>query len=228
MFQNQNIKNVNVLTVIMVLGSLWGFSEVVLNEIIKSSGIPFRGGLLVGFGMFILGISMGVVKRTSIMLLLPFFVAILLQMGIPILGISDFCRPNSCVAIGLQAFALAGAVGFAGKRLKSNRIVQVVAGACAGLISAGIFYFIGLRVAPCPYLLSFNHAGGFAKFMVFEGLVWAAFAAIFYPVGFWAGEKIKYQMFDYATKRPVIYFSTVTGIVVSSWFTIAVTFAISG
>lgn len=214
--------------IIMIVGSLWGLSEVFLNETIKSAGLPFRAGILVGAGMLLMGMAMGVLKRPVFIIVIPFLVIALLQLGMPVLGVSVFCRPNSCVAIGLQAFALAGVAGFAMGKFNFSRRTQVITGACAALVSAVSFYFIGLRVAPCNYLLSFNYLGGFFKFMLVEGMVWAAFSAIFFPAGIWLGEKISFPLFNFARKKPVFYYSTASGFVIFCWLVITATIASSG
>ena len=52
------------------------------------------------------------------------------------------------------------------------------------VIAVGL-YWAWLQMAPCNYVFSFG--GG--AFVVREGLVWAGFSALLFPLGFLAGTK---------------------------------------
>ena len=200
----------------------------VLNEWIRAARLPFRAGILVGIGMLIMGIFIRVTKRSYALLLIPVLVILLKQMVVPILGVSVLCKANSCIAVGLQAFALAGVVGITWRKSNNGLMTLMATGAGSGLLSAALFYFIGLRVAPCPYLLSLNHPAGFTTFILTEGFAWAAFSAVLFPLGYWLGEKVSNPISDFANRRPGYYYAAVAGFVISCWLVIAATIAAGG
>jgi len=226
--KNSKLKFKNVLIFIIVLSSIWGLSEVVLNEWMRSARLPFRAGILAGIGMLTMGILIRVTKRSYTLLVIPILVVLLKQMAVPILGVSVLCKANSCIAVGLQAFALAGVVGITWRKLNNGLMALMATGAGSGLLSAALFYFVGLRVAPCPHLLSLNHPGGFATFILTEGFAWAAFSAALFPLGYWLGEKVSNPISNFANRRPGYYYAAVAGFVISSWLAIAVTVAAVG
>jgi hypothetical protein len=85
-------------------------------------------------------------------------------------------------------------------------------GALAAITASIGFYFIGMQVAPCQYLLSFSPAG----FIVTEGLIWAAFSAISLPLGYLAGEKLAAITPAVLTRQPV-YYAISTSTVLLCW-----------
>jgi hypothetical protein len=213
---------------LIVLASLWGFSEVVMNEWIRSFILPLRAAILTGIGMLTMGLLLGVLKRPLTLIILPFIVIALKQLVVPILGMSVLCKANSCAAVALQAFALAGAYGIFMRRGNPSLTKKAATGASAALVSSISFFLIGLKLAPCKYLLSYNQAGGFMSFMVNEGLIWTLLAAISFPVGFWLGEKLRQPVLNYARKKPGFYYSYSAGLVISCWVAIALTIAAAG
>ncbi|HUT77179.1 MAG TPA: hypothetical protein VM285_05810 [Polyangia bacterium] len=211
---------------VLVLGSLWGVAEVVLNDTIKAVEFPFRAGALVGFGMLVMGALLGFARRPLALLAIPLVAVSIKQLVVPIAGATVLCKANSCIAVLLQATVLAGAAGFALEAIQRRSAARVAAGAGAGLLSAVPFYFVGLAVAPCNYLLSFDRAGGFAAFMVQEGLVWAAFAAVLFPAGYWIGVRVREPLGALEARRPAVYCGTALGVTVCCWIGAALAIAI--
>ena len=101
---------------------------------------------------------------------------------------------------------------------------RVTTGFSAGLLSGGAFYFAGMQVAPCQYLVSFDRPGGFVAFMAAEGLLWAAFAGVLFPVGYWVGVRIGRNV-PVLSRRPVLYYAGSALIVLCCWLASALAIA---
>ena len=193
---------------ILVLGSLWGFSEVVLSNAIQASGIAFRAGILAGIGMGIMGIALGFNRKVLPLIGIALVTILAKQLVVPVLQCSVLCKANSCAAVFLQGGALCGVAAIAGQKLHSAQPARLITPISAALVSAGAFYFIGMGLAPCPYLLSFNHSGGLLSFMAIEGLAWAAFSTILFPAGYTIGLVLKNTLPEMKTAKPVTYYIT--------------------
>jgi hypothetical protein len=211
---------------VLVLGSLWGVAEVVLNDAVRASGLPFRAGVLAGFGMLAMGALLGYGRRPLSLLAIPLVAVAIKQLVVPVAGAAVACKANSCIAVLLQAGALAAVAGLAMRGIERRGAARVAAGAGAGLLSAVPFYFAGLAVAPCNYLLSFDRAGGFAAFMVQEGLVWAAFAAVLFPLGYALGARVREPLAALGHRRPALTLGTALGVTFCCWAGAAVAIAL--
>lgn len=216
---------VDVLIAIVVLGSLWGLSEVVLGGAIRAAGLPYWAGILTGVGIGIMGIAVGVLRKPSMLAGIALVAILCKQLVVPILHVSVMCKANSCLAVMLEGLALAGVVSLAGRKLDRGYLAQIASGASAPLLAAAAFYFVGMRVAPCRYLLSFNRPGGFVAFLAVEGLVWAVFSAILFPVGYWVGARLRETILALRMRKPLFYYTTFAALVVSCW--VASAFAIT-
>jgi hypothetical protein len=211
----------NIAIAVLVLGSLWGVAEVVLNDTIRAADLPFRAGILTGFGMLAMGLLLGFARRPLAILGVPVIAVLVKQLVVPILGASVLCKANSCIAVLLEASLLAGVAGLAMRGIERSVIARAGAGAGAGLAAAVPFYFVGLAVAPCAYLMSFDRAGGFAAFMVQEGLVWAAFSAVLFPVGWAIGARVREPLFALESRHPAAYCGAALGVAAFCWATAA-------
>ncbi|MBU1747764.1 MAG: hypothetical protein KKA73_08740, partial [Chloroflexi bacterium] len=155
----------DILIAVLVLGSLWGLAEVVLSSALRTAGLPFRAGILTGIGVGLLAIAVGAFRRPAMLVLIPLIAILCKQLVVPILSVSVMCKANSCLAVMLEGLAVTGVVYLAGRRLDRSRLLQIASGATGALLAAGVFYFAGMQVAPCQYLLSFGGVTGFARFM---------------------------------------------------------------
>ncbi len=133
-------------------------------------------------------------------------------LGVPLMHLTVACKANACIAVAAEAasFSLMAAVLI--RKNGGNVYLRMVGGAAAALLASAGFYLIGTHVAPCNYLSSFGNVGGF---VVKEGLIWAAFAAVFVPFGYILGETLtaRYQLM---TQRAVAYYTTSGSVIVSS------------
>jgi hypothetical protein len=206
-----------VLVGLLVLGSVWGFLEVVLGGAMKAGGIPYKGDVLTGLGMLLMGIALALYRKPLLLIAIAAVAVGVRQLSIPILHLSTFCKANSSIAVLLGGSALAGAAAVAGRRLQRGARARVITGFAAGLTAALSFFFIGMRVAPCRYLLSFNRAGGLVAFLGAEGIIWAALCAALFPAGYRVGESLRQGVFDLREARPALYYSASLTLAACCW-----------
>jgi hypothetical protein len=215
----------DVLIGLVVLGSVWGLLEVVLGGAMKAGGVPYRGDVLTGLGMLLMGIALALYRKPAALIGIAAVAIAMRQLSVPILHLSTFCKANSCLAVMLGGAAIAGAAALGGRGLHRKLSTRAMAGFAAGLTAGIAFYFIGMRVAPCPYLLSFNRAGGFAAFMQAESLVWAALCAVLFPAGYRLGETLRAGVFEMRAARPAFYYAASLALVGFAWLASAVAIA---
>lgn len=202
---------------VVVLGSLWGLSEVVLNGVIRAAGLPYRAAILTGIGMGLMAIAVAVFRKPLPLLGMAVVTMAVKQLVVPILHVGLSCKANSCLAVSLEALALAGAVAVVGRRLDRNAVVRMVSAASAALVAAGAFHYLGIRFAPCNYLLSFNRPGGLLAFYAAEGVPWAVASALLFPMGYRLGEWLSANAPALRTRQPLAYYATNAALVLGSW-----------
>lgn len=213
------------LVTVLVLGSLWGFAEVVLGGAMKLAGVPYRSGILTGLGVGLMALGLAVLSRPALLPGMALVAACCKQLVVPILQVSFMCKANSCLAVLLDGVALFGVVALVGRWLDKSLPVRVMSGASAALLAAVGFYFLGMRLAPCNYLLSFNRPGGLAAFLGAEGLVWMIFSAVFFPLGYAAGKRASDVISAWRVSRPSLYYIIAIAIIAFSWLASALAIA---
>ncbi|MCX7682174.1 MAG: hypothetical protein N2508_09470 [Anaerolineae bacterium] len=216
---------IDYLVAVLVLGSLWGFAEVVLGGAMKIAKVPYRSGILTGLGVGLMALAVGAFRRPALLPGMALVAACCKQLVVPILRVSFMCKANSCLAVLLDGVALCGVVALAGRWLDKSYPTRVASGASAALLAAVGFYLIGMRLAPCQYLLSFNRPGGLLAFLGAEGLVWMIFSAIFFPVGYAVGRKAGDVIPAWRVGRASLYYALAAAIVAFSWLASALAIA---
>ena len=225
MKKREHLKTIDILIVILILGSLWGLSEVILNGIIQQTGIPYRTGILVGVGMGLMGISVGIFKKSSFLIGIAVIAILCKLLVVPILHVSIMCKANSCLAVIIDSLALTGAVVLIGHKMYKKLRYRIIGGLVAGLSAGVVFYFVGMKAAPCPSLLTFAGLQGFGLFLLNKCLVWMVFSGIFFPVGYILGNRLKDIVFVIRIEKPLFYYATSVTLIVCCW--LAVAFAIT-
>jgi len=210
---------------IILFGSLWGLSEAVIGDLIRTTGIPFRAGILTGIGIGILGAALGLYRMPAVLPLIALTTALSKQLVVPILGFSLLCKANSCAALLLLGFSVTGMTFLTGSHLKRSTFLRAATALSAVLIAAFAFYFIGMRLAPCAYLLSFAGAGGLQSFMFREGLVWALFAALLFPAGYRLGERMRDDIVSLRVQKPAWFYATSGVLIAGSWLALVLSIA---
>ncbi len=196
--------SVGLLIGILVLGSLWGLSEVAVGGGLKAVEFPYRAGLLTGIGMGVTGIALAYFKRPFMAIGIGLVAAMVNLLVVPVLQVSVMCKANSCIAVFMEASSLGLIAALLSTRTNGNVYTRMGTGAVAALVASAAFYFVGTRVAPCNYLLSFATPGAF---VVKEGLVWAAFSAVLLPLGYLAGERLALRDVPLFTPKRLYYAS---------------------
>ena len=203
----------NILLAILVFGSLWGLSEVVLGGVLKSSGFPYRAGLLTGVAMGIMGVALAMSRKWLMPIGIGVVAGLVTLLVVPVLHVSPMCKANSCLALILEAGSLSAAAVLVGGKATKSAHGRMAMGGGAALTASAAFYFAGIHFAPCPYLLSFT-AG---SFVMTEGIVWAAFSAIMFPLGYAIGEKLAVRQFPVLSPESVLYYSGGAAVVAVCW-----------
>jgi len=189
---------------IIVFGSIWGLSEVALGGGLQAANFPYRAGLLTGIGIAIMGTALAIYKKPAMLIGIGLVTVLVKLLAVPILHISVMCKANSCIAVFTEAVALSLVAFLLMSKMGESVHARIGAGASAAILASVGFYFVGMQVAPCQYLLSFTPGG----FIVTEGLIWAAFSAILLPLGYLAGEKLAAINSQVLTRRPIYYITS--------------------
>lgn len=215
-------KSLDSLPLILLLGSLWGLSEILLNEAVRSLNLPMRAAILTGVGMFLLGAGYFLLNKPSLLFWIPVVAVALKQVGVPLTGMSVMCKANSCIAVLLEGFALAGAAMLLTSKNKKGSFAYMTAGLSAGVISGVAFYFIGLKVAPCNYLRSFAGTTGFISYFIREAMAWGVFSAALFPLGVLTAKKFEAHISDFVNSKPFAYNVSVCTLIALSWLISAI------
>jgi len=197
---------------VLVFGSIWGLLEVAMGGGLQVAKFPYRAGLLTGIGIAIMGIALAIYKQPTMLIGIGLGTVLVKLLAVPILHISVMCKANSCIAVFTEAVVLSLVAFLLMSEMSKSVHARMGAGALAAIVASVGFYFIGMQVAPCKYLLSFTPG----RFIVTEGLIWAAFSAIFLPVGYLAGEKLAAITPPVLTRWP-IYYTVSASIVLLCW-----------
>jgi len=206
-YQVKKFSKAEILLAILALGSICGLIEVVFSGLLSKMGFPYRSALLVGLGFGVIGFGYAIFRKPLLAVWIGLVAIFCKQLGVLILNVSVMCKMNSCVAVFLEYAALAIIAITLMSKMTEKISARLITGGAAALIGAGAFYFIGMRVAPCNYLLSFNHAGGLVDFMVAEGLVWAGFSIVLFPLGWLAGEKASGKIGNIIFSKPRLFYA---------------------
>jgi hypothetical protein len=204
----------DILIALIVIGSIWGFLEVGLGGAMKAGNIPYKGDILTGLGIGLMALGFAIFRKPVMLIGIAAVAVLVRQTAIPILHLPTFCKANSCLAVMLGGGALTGSVALADRWIGTSKASRVAAGLSAGLMAGIGFYFIGMRVAPCRYLMSFNRPGGFVAWMAHEGLIWAGLGAVFFPLGYLVGERVRDRVLGLRLASPSLYYAA-SGIVIA-------------
>lgn len=210
----QRARTLDTFLVILVLGSLWGLFEVLLGGAMRAAKFPYASAVLVGLGLGTMGVGLALVRRPAPLLGIPVVAVLCKQLVVPILGVSVLCKANSCLAVLLEGAALVGVAALLGRG--RGELHRMGVGAAAGLAGAGAFWAVGRYVAPCAYLLSFDSPAGLVRFLAVEGLLWAAFSATFFPLGYRTGEWLGVRL-PVARTRPALFYGASAFLVLGCW-----------
>ncbi len=215
------ITGLDALIALLVLGSLWGLSEVALGRVVRELVPPLRAAALTGAGMACMGLFIGMTGKTARLPLVALVAVLATQLCVPLLRCSLLCKANTSLAVMLHGLALAGAVHFLVAAPAGGAVRRGAAAFGAAIVSAAPFYYVGMRLAPCAYLLSFNQPLGVFSFLLREGLVWAAFSAVLFPAGYALGTRLAGPLASFGMARPLLRLAAPGAAIVFCWLAIA-------
>ena len=215
----------DIIMVILILGTLWGLSEVVFDDMLRASGVPLRAAILTGIGMGLLGIAVGMGKKGLILPGIALVTVAARQLAVPLLGCTFLCKANASAAVLLEGMALAGVVACTGRFVDRGISARALTAAAGALMAAAAFYVVGTRLAPCEYLLSFTASGGLLSFMYGEGLSWAAASALGFPLGYALGTRAVEPVTHLRAEQPVSFYVSSALLLAACWIAIAATIA---
>jgi len=172
----------------LALGAVWGFSEVVLGNFLRTTSFQFSSALLTGIGMATMAVVIASRKPIYSLLGIVPVAVVIKQLGVPLLGVSVMCEANSCLAVGLEAGGLAGMAIIFNQKMERGVLARIMVPASGAILAALAFWIIGRHVAPCNYLLSFSNPD---SFLLKEGLPWAVFSGALFPVGWQIGQWLR-------------------------------------
>lgn len=181
-----SIKNRQILVAGILAGSLWGFSEVVLGAFVKSAALPMRGTMMTAIGIGILFAAFALRRSIAVVAL-----AVLTTLTIKIVcavylgGLDSII--NSSLAVLLEGSAIVLAVTLLRNVFVNTALFRSALTAIAIFGAGSLFYIIGSRLAPCPYLKSLSAA----QFLLHETLPWSIFSALTAPLGYFVGLTLK-------------------------------------
>jgi len=217
------LSRLDIILLAALSGVLWGLCETALEGATPLAASPLRAGLLTGTGVAILGLFGGITRRHILYPAIALVAAASTQMSAPILHCSLLCKANSSLAMVLQGGAVcATALVFNRSGRKSAPFNLLVGFLSAGL-SAVLFYHAGMRFAPCNYLASFGAQGGFIGFMIKEGMLWAAFSGVAYPLGMIAGRKSIDTLVRWKERAPLGWYAASSAATAAGLLLIALT-----
>lgn len=198
----------DMLMLVLLFGSLWGLGEALLGNVIRSAGLPVRAAVLTGLGMGLMGAVFGVARKPALLPVTALVTAATMQLAVPVLHCSFLCKANSGLAVVLHGVSLAGVMIFIGGGGRKSALVFGIAGFTAAVLSSVAFYHIGMKLAPCDYLLSFAGEGGLARFMIKEGALWGLLSALMFPAGVAAGTRLAKAVTSWKSRRPGLVYCT--------------------
>jgi len=210
---------------ILALGSICGLIEVTLSGALRAADFPWRTGVLVGLGFGIVAFALAIYRKPLMALWIALVAILVKQLAVPVLGAPIACKANTCLAVGLEYAALAGIAALAWTAMQGHGGLRAIVGGAGAAVGSVAFLLIGVHVAPCAYLLSFNQAGGFAAYLYRESLNWALFSAVLFPVGWAAGVKSEAALSRLFESQPRLVYAGASSLAAVCWVASAIAMA---
>jgi hypothetical protein len=211
--------------VIIALGSLCGLIEVVLSGTLRAVNFPWRAAVLVGLGIGIIAFMFAIYRKPIMALGVAFVAVMVKQLAVPLLNEAFVCDANSCLAVGIEYSAVAVVSIFTMKRMNDKVGFRLLTGGAGAFIGSIAFYLIGMHVAPCNYLLSFNSASGFISYLYRESLSWTIFSTVLFPIGWYIGIKSESALSRLFESKPRVIYAGASVLTIICWAISAIAIA---
>lgn len=208
---------VHILIGILLFGSIWGFFEATLGGFLHMIIFPNKGAIMGGIGVAIMASALAIYRKPSILLGIGIVAASfkLLDVWLFALPIASIHIINPAMAIIFESLAFGLVAIFVMNKIAKNAFIGIGAGALAGIVSATAWVYFAIYVMNAPLYARVVFTAG--EFIANQGVVQAAFFAIFLPLGYVVGEKLATIALPALTRRVPLYYATSAAIIVFCW-----------
>ncbi len=190
---------------ILVFGSVWGLLEATLGGFLHMIIFPNKGAIMSGIGLAIMASALAIYRKPAMLPGIGIVAASfkLLDVWLFSLPVASIHIVNPAMAIVFESLAFGLVAVFIMNRIAKNAFIGIGAGALVGIISAVVWVYFAIYVMNAPaYARVVFTAGGF---IANQGVLQAAFSAIFLPLGYLAGEKLAVKTPSVLARRSVYY-----------------------
>ena len=190
---------------ILVFGSIWGFLEATLGGFLHMIVFPNKGAIMSGIGVAIMASALAIYRKPAMLPGIGIVAASfkLLDVWLFSLPIASIHIINPAMAIVFESLAFGLVAVFITNRIARNTFIGIGAGALVGLISAVAWVYFAIYVMNAPAYARVVFTAG--EYITNQGVLQAAFFAIFLPLGYLVGEKLAAKTFLLLTRRPIYY-----------------------
>ena len=166
----------------LLIGSLWAFSEVVLGTMLRAVFLRMRGTLLTGIGVGILLAGFGYTRQVRVVTI-AVLTAVFARVVFASLSGSRISLTNGSLAVLFMGILIVIAIWILKPHPLPGNLILGFTAAIAILCSGTLFYIVGSRFDPCPYLRQFSAWIFFLR----ETVLWGLFSAMTAPMGYRVG-----------------------------------------
>ncbi|UCB44123.1 MAG: hypothetical protein JSV77_05705 [Dehalococcoidales bacterium] len=201
---------------ILVFGSIWGFLEATLGGFLHMVVFPNKGAIMSGIGVAIMASALAIYRKPVMLPGIGIVAASfkLLDVWLFSLPIGSIHIINPAMAIVFESLAFGLVAIIITNRIARNAFIGIGAGALVGIISAIAWVYFAIYVMNAPAYARVVFTAG--EFITNQGVLQAAFSAIFLPLGYLASEKLAARTPPLLSRRPV-YFAVSASAVMFCW-----------
>ena len=196
---------VRIIIGILVFGSIWGLLEATLGGFLHLIIFPNKGAIMSGIGVGIMALALAVYRKPAMLPGIGVVAASfkLLDVWLFALPAASIHIVNPAMAIVFESLAFGLVAAFVMNRMAKSAFAGIGAGALVGIMSAVAWVYFAIYVMNAPaYARVVFTAGGF---ITNQGVLQAAFSAVFLPLGYLVGEKLAVRTPSVLQRRPVYY-----------------------
>ena len=190
---------------ILVFGSIWGFLEATLGGFLHMIIFPNKGAIMSGIGIAIMASALAIYRKPAVLPGIGIVAASfkLLDVWLFSLPAASIHIINPAMAIIFESLAFGLVAVFITNKIAKNAFIGIGVGASVGLVSAVAWVYFAIYVMNAPAYARVVFTAG--EYITNQGVLQAAFSAIFLPLGYLAGEKLSVGIPPVLTRRPVYY-----------------------
>lgn len=197
---------------ILVFGSIWGFLEATLGGFLHMIIFPNKGAIMSGIGIALMASALAIYRKPVMLPGIGIVAASfkLLDVWLFSLPAASIHIINPAMAIIFESLAFCLVAMFLMNRITKNAFIGIGAGALIGLTSAVAWVYFAIYVMDAPAYARVVFTAG--EYITNQGVLQAAFSAMFLPLGYLAGQKLAVSIPPLLTRRPVYYAVSVSAV----------------